>query len=83
MLSMYDPFSAPMRRFERHHNLWPFGGFDMMPRTFYNEMARMGEMEREVMARLRDEGCSIVDDKDKFGVQLDMRAFKPEEVEVR
>ena len=82
MLSLYDPFFAPARRLERRDEICPFG-FGMMPRAFFNEMARMGEMEREVMARLRDSGCSIVDDKDKFGVQLDVRAFKPEEVEVR
>lgn len=83
MLSMYDPLFAPTRRFERRHDICPFGDFGMMPRSFYNEMARMGEMEREVMGRLRDEGCSIIDDKDKFGVQLDVRSFKPEEIEVR
>lgn len=37
---------------------------------------------QEMLARLRDESCTVIDDKNKFGVQLDVRQFKPEEVDV-
>lgn len=89
MLNPWDPFYAAPQRHPRRHwePMWelaprgffgsPFGG------NAYDDMMRMARMEDQMLQQLRDTSCQVVNDQDKFGVQLDVRQYRPDEVEVR
>jgi len=77
MLSIWDPLGERQAT-RRHRTADPF--WQLMSFDPFRDAQRQLEQSTGFF---RDDSCQIVNDANSFGVNLDVRQYKPEEVKVR